>query len=103
VQVTLLSRAADLLAPGSVRDLAHAGRQRLENRVESSDRLVRAADHHAVAALQAPHSTAGPHVDVLDLFRCEIPRAADIVHIVGVAAVDEDVARLEQGTSSAMD
>src|SRR5262249_38386211 len=73
------------------------GRQRLENRVEPPDRLVGAADHHAVAALQAPDTAARPYVHVMDLLRREFPGAADVVHVVGVAAVDEDVAGLEMG------
>ena len=54
-----------------------------------------AADHHAVAALQAPDAAAGADVDVVDALRREFLGAADVVDVVGVAAVDEDVARLE--------
>ena len=57
--------------------------------------LGRTADHHAVAALQAPHAAAGADVDIVDLFGCELLGAADVVHVVGVAAVDQDVAWLQ--------
>ena len=55
------------------------------------DRLL-AADHHAVAALQTPDATARADVDVVDSLGGEFLRAPDVVHVVGVAAVDEDVA-----------
>ena len=96
-KIALLGGAVDLFAPGRARNVAHARRQRLEDRIETLDRLVRAADHHAVAALQTPHAAAGAHIHVVDSLRREFLGAADIVDIVGVAAVDEDVSRLEIG------
>ena len=56
-----------------------------------------AADHKAVAALQAPHATTRPHVDVVDPLRRELLRAPDVVHVIGVASVDENIARLQGG------
>jgi hypothetical protein len=97
VQVALLRGAADLLPAGGARDVAPAGRQRLENRVEAPDGLVWAADHHAIATLQTPDPAACPDVHIMDLLRGEFLGTADVVHIVGVAAVDEDVAGLEMG------
>ena len=95
VQIALIGGASDLLAPRSGRDVAHAGCQRPEHRLQVPHRLVRSPDHQAVASLQAHHPAARPAIDVLDLLGCEIPRPSDVVHIVGVAAVDEDVAGLE--------
>jgi hypothetical protein len=60
------------------------------------DHVVLAADHHAVAALQAPHAAADTDVDVMQLLGRELLRAAQVVVIVGVAAVDDDVAGREQ-------
>ena len=56
-----------------------------------------AADHHAIAALQAPHATAGADVDVMNVLRGELLGATDVVHVVRVAAVDQNVAGFEQG------
>ena len=56
---------------------------------------LRSADHHAVTALQAPDAAAGPDIHVIDPFRRELMGAADVIHIVRIAAVDEDVAALE--------
>ena len=56
---------------------------------------IRAADHQAVATLESPDSAAGAYVDVVDAFGGEVFGAADVVDVVGVAAVDEDVAGFE--------
>ena len=74
-----------------------AGSQRGEDRIEVLDHRVFAADHHAVAALQAPHAAARADVDVVDALRRELLGAADVVDVVGIAAVDEDVAGFEMG------
>ena len=58
---------------------------------------ARTADHHAVTAFQPPDSAAGPDVDVIDLLRREFPGTADVVHVIGITAVDEDVSCLEMG------
>ena len=55
-----------------------------------------AADHHAVAALEAPDTSARPHVHIMDTLRRELLRAPDVVHVVRVAAVDDDVVLVEE-------
>ena len=62
----------------------------------ASTTSVLAADHQAEAALEPQDAAAGADVDVVDaLLRERLPRA-DVVAVVGVAAVDHDVAGLEQ-------
>ena len=56
------------------------------------DGFFGAADHHAVAALQAPDAAAGADIDVMNSFVLEHLRAANVVFEIGIAAVDEDVA-----------
>ncbi len=73
-----------------------AGRQRREDRIEVLDDLLLAADHHAVAALQAPDAAAGSDVHVVDSLCGKFLRPPDVVDVVGIAAVDEDVARLQK-------
>ena len=73
-----------------------AGRDGLEQRVEVRDDLVLAADHQAVAALEAEHAAAGADVDVVDALLAQLGRPVDVLAVVGVAAVDDDVARLHQ-------
>jgi hypothetical protein len=95
--IALFGGACDLLTPRRARDVAHPGRQRLENRVEALHRLIRAADHQAVATLQAHHASARAHIYMADLLRREFLGPENVVHVVGVAAVDEEVAGLEMG------
>src|SRR5262245_23101046 len=54
-----------------------------------------AADHQAIASLATPDSAAGPDVDVVNALLDELLGATDVVDIIGIAAVDEDVARRE--------
>ena len=62
-----------------------------------------AADHHAIAALDAPDAAAGADIDIVR-GPCSFSalRAADIVLPKGVAAVDDDVVRLQQSASVSM-
>ncbi len=61
------------------------------------DHVLFAADHHAVAALEAPDAAAGAYVHVVNLFRGEFLGAADVVYVIGIAAVDQNVAGFEIG------
>ena len=63
--------------------------------IEVFDHVLLAADHHAVPAFEPPHAAAGADIDIVNLLRREFFRAADVVDVVGIAAVDEDVARFE--------
>jgi hypothetical protein len=60
-----------------------------------SDRLVVAADHQAVAALQAPDTAADADVDVVDPAVPKLGLTAQVVDVVRVAAVDDRVALVE--------
>ena len=53
-----------------------ARRQRLEDRIEVLDDVLVAADHQAVAALEAPDAAAGAGVDVVDALAPPAPCAA---------------------------
>ena len=97
VQVTLFGGAIEILATGRARDVACAGRKRRENRIEALDHVVFPANHHAVAAFQAPYTAAGSHVHVVDPLRRELLGAPDVVDVVGIAAVDEDVIGRQRG------
>ena len=60
------------------------------------DDVVLAADHQAVAALEAVHAAAGADVDVVDALVLQLSGSVDVVAVVGVSAVDDDVAFLHQ-------
>lgn len=68
-------------------------RQRQEQRVEATDGVARTADHQAIAALEPPDSPARAAVEVVDALGDQLfCRAADVVVVVGVAAVNDLVA-----------
>ena len=95
VKVALLGGSAGLLSPGGAWPGPHAGGQCGEDRVETTHHVDFTPDHHAVAALESPHAAACPHVDVMDSSGLQGRGPLDVVVIVRVAAVDQDVSRLE--------
>src|SRR5262249_8784915 len=68
-----------------------------EERVEMPHDVRLAADHEAVAALEAEHATARPAVHVMYPLVGESARPIDVVAVVRVSTVDHDVAALEAG------
>ncbi len=64
-------------------------------KIGSRRRLV-AADHHAIAAVDAPDAAGGADVDVMDAVLPERLAAANVVLPERIAAVDDDVAALHQ-------
>ena len=63
--------------------------------LQRADRLGLAADHQAVADLEAPDPARRPGVDVADALGRQLAVPADVVVEVGVAAVDDRVAGFE--------
>src|SRR5207302_7610557 len=95
IEITLLGRATKLLPAGRVRNIANAGSQRLENEIKMRDRLFGPANHHAVTAFQAPDTAAGADINVVNAALAQFLRAAHVIFVIGVAAVNDDVAGLE--------
>src|SRR5258706_486559 len=60
-------------------DGARARRQALEDRVKAIHRRLVATDHHAIAALQPPHSARRADIEIDDARLRQRLRAADIV------------------------
>src|SRR4029077_8955968 len=69
VQIAEFGGAVEFLTSRRSRNVARTGRQRLEDRIEALDYLLLAADHHAVAAIQAPDAAARTDVHVVDPLR----------------------------------
>jgi hypothetical protein len=59
------------------------------------DDVLLAANHHAIAAFESPDSAARSHVHVMDALGLEFLGPPDVIDVVGIAAVDEYVSRLE--------
>ncbi len=98
VQVTLLGSTTGLFTPRRAWYLVtHAGRQSGQDRIEVLDHRVFTTNHHAVSSLQSPDPTTRPYVHVVDSLRREFLGAPDVIHVVGIAAVDEDVVAFKMG------
>src|SRR5579871_5541252 len=68
VQIALLGCAAKFLAAGRPGNVADSGGQGGEDGIEPLHDIFLAANHHAVAALQTPHTAAGADIDVMNSF-----------------------------------
>ena len=96
MEIALFGGAARFFAAARSRDGADAGSQGCKDRVETVHDVILAADHHAIAALESPDAAAGANIDIVDLLRRQFLGAADVVDIVGIAAVDDDVTGIKQ-------
>src|SRR5271163_3538566 len=53
------------------------------------------SNHLAEAAIEAPYAAAGAGVDIVDALFAQGLRPANIIDVVGIAAINDDVAALE--------
>src|SRR4051812_43817101 len=60
VKVSLISSAVQLLTARCYGNIALSGCQRGKDRIKTLDDSRFAPDHHAIPALESPHSPAGP-------------------------------------------
>ncbi len=84
-----------LSRPRSAGNIADARSDGFENRFQVLDHGGGAADHQAVASFQTPDTAAGANVDILNSLRRELFTATDVVDVVGIAAIDQNVAGLQ--------
>ena len=95
MQVTLLGRAFAVFPPGHGGYGPHAGCQGLEYGIQPPHWLPIPADHEAVATIQTSHPAAGADIQIMHASLLQFAGPANIVDVIGVAAVDEDIAGLE--------
>jgi len=96
MDIALLGTGIAALAPRRARDVAETWCQAAEDRIEAIDHGLVAADHHAIAALEAPDTAARADIAIMEAFGRQRFGAPHIVLPVAVAAIDDDVARLEE-------
>ncbi len=96
MQVAVFGGSADLLATGRAPRSLDTRSQGDEERVETSNDGFLAADHQAVAAFRSPDTAAGPDVYVVEALRFQLGGAANVVAVIGIAAVDDHVVAFEQ-------
>ena len=95
VEIALFSSSANFFASRSAIGVSAAGGQRFEDRIKEFDNVRFAANHLAVATLEAPDTAARAHVAIMNLLGRKLFGATDVVDVVGVSAVDHDVARFQ--------
>src|SRR5260370_35060487 len=78
MQVALLGRSAGLFASGRAGDISDARRQGGEDRAEMLHRPELAAEHHAIAALQAPDTAADAYVHIVHALGLQLADPANI-------------------------
>src|SRR5262245_35007438 len=91
VQVAFFGGTFRLLATRSARYVTHSRCERLEDGIEMTDHVRLAADHHAVASLQSPHTAARAYIDIVNALRRQLARAPNVVDVIRIPAVNEDV------------
>src|SRR5579885_667828 len=95
-QVAVLGRAGYPVSTGSGGRALFTGGQSGKYRVEILHRLLFPADHQAVAAFKSPDAAAGADIEIVNALRLQLGRAADIIDIVGIAAIDDDISLIDQ-------
>jgi hypothetical protein len=61
------------------------------------DDLSLTSDHHAISPFKTPHATARSNVHLMYAPRSEIRGATNVVDVVGVAAVNQNIACIKKG------
>ncbi len=82
------------------RNIAQPRSECCEDRIEAIHGLLRAADHHAVAAIYPPDAAGRATVDVANALVGQFFGATDIVFVERVASVDDYVVRLQQAAET---
>ncbi len=96
MQVTVLGGAAGLLSTGRAGGRLDTRRERRKDRVETPDGRFVAANHQAVSTVHPPDPAAGPDIHVLNAACTKFGGPADVIVVVGVAAVDDHVVVFEE-------
>src|SRR4029077_6675077 len=95
MQITFFGGAAGFFAARSALRIATSWSQCFEDGIEMFDDVRFATDHLAVAALEPPDAAAGANVNVMQVLGGQFFRAADVINVVGIAAVNNYVACLK--------
>src|SRR5512133_273492 len=98
VQVALLLRRQFTGAAWCACDVTNAWRNGLQDRIDDLDRFLVTTHHQAVAALQTEDAAAGTDVNVMQALLPKLGGPTYVVAVIRVAAVDDDVALIEQAS-----
>src|SRR4029077_14436787 len=82
VQVALFGRTVDFVPAWGAGYIAYPRGERSKNWIEPLDGLDLAPNHHAVTPLQPPYTSAGSHINVVDLLQGKLlctPKIIDVI------------------------
>src|SRR5262245_40345881 len=96
MEVTLFGGSIEFFAARSARNIAGAWRERRKNRIEVLNYRRFAAAHHAVSPFQTPNAATGSDVNIMNAFFGQLLCAAQVVDVIGIAAVNQDVPFIEE-------
>jgi hypothetical protein len=96
VQIAVFGCAAGLLPAGRAGRGIDVGGKSGKDGINALDDGIIAADHQAVSSLRPPDPTAGACVHIVNAFRLKLGRAADVIVVVRVAAIDDHVVGFEE-------
>ena len=96
MEVAQFGGTAHRLPPWSAVDGATSGREPRQDGIEMLNGRGVAADHHAVAPLEPPDAATGADVDIMNALGGEFSGPPNVVDVIGIAAVDQDVAGVEE-------
>src|SRR5262249_53461181 len=85
---------------GGAWNISNTRGQCFENGIEMLHGISWATDHHAIAALQTPHTATGADIDVADAASKQILRAANVVNVIRIASIDNNVVFIELGNQA---
>ena len=96
MQPTLFFRSELARATWCALCIANTRSDRAEDRLEMGDDVVLSTDHQTKTAIKTKDTAARADIDIVDALRRESFSTIDIISVIGVAAVDDDVARFHQ-------
>src|SRR5262249_48087576 len=96
VDVAALGTGIELFTTGGARDFAQSRRKRGEDRVKVGDGGLRTADHQTKATFDTPDPARGAAIDIANALCAQRLCPPDVVLIERIAAIDNDVIRLQQ-------
>src|SRR6185369_16906423 len=96
MEIALIGSSCALSSSRRRRDITDSRREGREDWIEMSNHLRLAANHHAVASLQPPHTATRANVDVMNALRRQFFGAPNVVDVIRIPTVDENVFCIEQ-------
>src|ERR1700683_3780531 len=89
MNVASLGAGIAFLPARCARNITEPGSERGEDRIEVIHSCLRAADHHAIAALDTPDAAGRAAIDVVNALLGQLFGAADVVLVERIAAIDD--------------